>query len=99
MITEAQKFWTETPLNALNKLMDQTFSYAQESIDTGLYDAYMDDLNDFKKAFQLFRQSDGEGIAELCNDMDTLPLEQLITAFAKDCGKDFVKSYLGWEVA
>lgn len=99
MITEAQKFWTETPLNAVQKLIDQTFSYAQESIDTTLYDAYMDDLKDFNKAVKLFRQSDGEGVAELCNDMDTLPLEQLVTAFAKDCGKDFVKSYLGWEVA
>jgi len=99
MIAEAQKFWTETPLNAVQLLIDQTFSYAQESIDTGLYDCYMDDLKYFNKAVELFRQSDGEGIAELCDDMDTAPLEQLVVALAKDCGADFVKSYLGKEVS
>lgn len=98
-MTNAQKFWLETPLNAINKLMDQTFSYAQEAADTELFDCYMDDLNDFKKAVTLFRNSDGEAISELVNDMDTEPREQLVLAFANDCGKDFVKSYLGWELS
>lgn len=93
-MTNAQKFWLETPLNAVNKLMDQTFSYAQESIDTELYDCYMDDLKDFKKSVTLFRNSDGEAIADLVNEMDTEPREQLIMAFMQDCGKHFVKAYL-----
>lgn len=99
-MTNAQKFWLETPLNAINKLMDQTFSYAQEAQAEGdLAVLYMDDLRDFKKAVTLFRNSDGEAIAELCDEMDTAPREQLVMAFAEDCGKDFVKSYLGWELS
>lgn len=98
-MTNAQKFWLDTPLNAINKLMDQTFSYAQEVVDTELYDMYMDDLREFKKAVTLFRNSDGEAIAELCNEMDTASREQLVIAFAEDCGKDWVKSYLGWELS
>lgn len=97
MTTQTQKFWLETPLNAVNKLMDQTFSYAQDGDD--LAEMYMDDLRDFKKAVTLFRNSDGEGIAELCCNMDTSPREELVLAFAKDCGSDFVKSYLGYELA
>jgi hypothetical protein len=100
MTTQAQKFWLETPLNAVNKLMDQTFSYAQEAQAEGdLAVMYMDDLRDFKKAVTLFRNSDGEGIGELCGNMDTAPREELVLAFAKDCGKDWVRSYLGYELA
>ena len=97
MTIQAQEFWTQTPLNAINKLMDQTFSYAQDGDD--LAEMYMDDLRDFKKAVTLFRNSDGEGIAELCNNMDTEPREQLVIAFNEDCGPDFVRSYLGYELA
>lgn len=100
MTSQAQKFWLETPLNNVKKLMDQTFSYAQEAQAEGdLAVMYMDDLRDFKKAVTLFRNSDGEGIAELCDNMDTSPREELVLAFAKDCGNDFVKSYLGYELA
>lgn len=97
MTIQAQEFWTQTPLNAINKLVDQTFSYAQD--DDDLAEMYMDDLRDFKKAVTLFRNSDGEGIAELCNNMDTEPREQLVIAFNEDCGSDFVRSYLGYELA
>ena len=97
MTNEAQKFWLHTPLNAVKKLMDQTFSYAQDGDD--LADMYMEDLNDFKKAVALFRNSDCEGLAEFICGMDTAPREQLIVAFGQDCGKDFVKLNLGWELA
>lgn len=100
MTTQAQKFWLETPLNAINKLMDQTFSYAQEAQSEGdLAVVYMDDLRDFKKAVTLFRNSDGEGIANLIDNMDTSPREELVLAFASDCGKDWVRSYLGYELS
>ena len=93
----AQNFWTQTPLNAINKLVDQTFSYAQDGGD--LADMYMDDLNDFKKAITLFRNSDNEELGNHIDYMDTSPREQLIMAFAQDCGKDFVSQNLGWKVA
>jgi len=97
MTTTAQDFWTQTPLNAVKKLMDQTFSWAQDSDD--LAEMYMEDLNDFKKAIALFRNSDNEGLGNHIDQMDTDPREQLVMAFAKDCGEDFVSQNLGWELA
>ena len=97
MANEAQKFWLHTPLNAVKKLMDQTFSYAQEA-DKDLAEMYMDDLNDFKKAVALFRNSDCEGLADFIARMDTSPREQLVVAFGRDCGNDFVSQNLGWEI-
>ena len=96
MATTAQDFWTQTPLNAVKKLMDQTFSWAQDGDD--LDDMFMEDLNDFKKAVTLFRNSDCEGLSEHFCRMDTSPREQLICAFGNDCGKDFVSQNLGWEI-
>ena len=96
MATTAQDFWTQTPLNAVKKLMDQTFSWAQDGDD--LADMFMEDLNDFKKAVTLFRNSDCEGLAKFICRMDTSPREQLICALGNDCGKDFVSQNLGWEI-
>lgn len=96
MTNEAQKFWLNTPLNNVKKLMDQTFSYAQESAD--LADMYMDDLNDFKKAISLFRNSDCEGLADFISRMDTSPREKLVEAFYFDCGEQFVEQNLGFEM-
>ena len=98
MTNTAQTFWLNTPLNAINKLMDQTFSYAQE-VDADMAEMYMGDLRDFKKAVTLFRNSDCEGLADFICDMDTASREQLIVAFGEDCGKDFVSQNLGWELA
>jgi hypothetical protein len=96
MITTAQKFWLETPLNAVSLLMDQTVSYAEENED--LADMYNEDWKDFSAAITLFRNSDCEGLANHIIEMDTAPREQLIVAFAEDCGKNFVSQNLGWEL-
>ena len=96
MTIQTQEFWKTTPLNAINKLMDQTFSYAQEGGD--LAEMYMDDLRDFKKAVGLFRNSDSEGLAKHVDEMDTASREQLVTAFASDCGQDFVSAQLGYKI-
>ena len=97
MTTQTKLFWTQTPLNAVNELMDQTFSYAQEA-DKDLVEMYMEDLNDFKKAVTLFRNSDAEALAEHISEMDTSSREQLVLAFAKDVGPSFVRATLGWDV-
>lgn len=97
MITTAQDFWNKTPLNAVSKLLDQTFSWAQDA-DKDMSEMYMDDHRDVLKAIRLFRLHDGEGLAQFCDNMDTVIREALIIAFAEDCGKDFVKSYLGYEL-
>lgn len=97
MTNTAQTFWLNTPLNAVSLLMDQTISYAEDNED--LTEMYMEDWKDFSVAITLFRNSDCEGLANHICEMDTAPREQLIVAFAKDCGKDFVKLNLGWELA
>lgn len=96
MATTAQDFWTQTPLNAVKKLMDQTFSWAQDR--DRLADMYMEDLNDFKKAVALFRNSDCEGLSEFLGHMDTDPREKLVEAFYFDCGEQFVEENLGYEM-
>ena len=96
MVNEAQKFWLNTPLNSVSLLMDQTVSYAEENED--LADMYNEDWKDFSVAITLFRNSDCEGLANHISKMDTAPREQLIVAFAEDCGKDFVSQNLGWEL-
>lgn len=96
MTTTAQKFWLETPLNNVKKLMDQVFSYAQDSKD--LHDMYMEDLNDIKKAVTLFRNSDCEGLSDFLCRMDTSPRENLVEAFYFDCGEQFVEDNLGFEM-
>ena len=90
------KFWTQTPLNAINKLMDQTFSWAQDRDD--LADMYLDDLEDFEFAVKLFRNSDAEALSNHLDNMDTLSREQLVIAFNEDLGSKFVKDVLGYEV-
>jgi len=94
MIYEIEKFWLETPLNAVKKLMDQTFSYAQSS--KRLSDMYMEDLKDLKKAVTFFRNSDCEGLSEFVSHMDTAPREKLVEAFYFDCGEQFVEDSLGY---
>ena len=94
MATQTQKFWLNTPLNAVKKLMDQTFSWAQDR--DSLSEMYMEDLEDLKKAVALFRNSDGEGLAEFVSHMDTSPREKLVEAFWFDCGNDFVEDVLGY---
>lgn len=96
MTNEAQKFWTTTPLNSVSLLMDQTVSYAED--DDDLAEMYLEDWTDFSVAITLFRNSDCEGLANHISEMDTSPREQLIMAFANDCGKDFVSQNLGWEI-
>ena len=97
MTTTAQDFWTQTPLNAINKLMDQTFSWSVEA-DEDENGYYTQDLLDFKKAVTLFRNSDNEALASHIDNLDTVAREELIVAFAKDCGKDFVEQNLGYEL-
>jgi len=97
MTTTAQDFWTQTPLNAINKLMDQVFSWSVEA-DEDENGLYTQDLRDYKKAVTLFRNSDNEALASHIDNLDTVAREELIVAFAKDCGKDFVEQNLGYEL-
>ena len=100
MTYETQKFWTETPLKTIEaRIADlETEAQSEFAIENELADMYQDDANDFKKAIELFRQSDNEALANHIAYMDTSPREDLVMAFAADCGKDFVSQNLGWEI-
>lgn len=96
MITTAQEFWTQTRLTNVWEQITNLRQYALQ--DEELADMYNSDAVDFEKAIVLFRNSDGEGLANHIDHMDTSPREQLVLAFAKDCGNDFVSQNLGWEI-
>ena len=97
MTTTAQDFWTQTRLTNVWAEITKLRQYALQ--DEELADMYNADAVDFEKAIVLFRNSDNEGLGNHIDFMDTDPREQLILAFAKDCGKDFVSQNLGWELA
>lgn len=95
MATKCETFWLTAKLDNLRKLMDQTWSYAQE--DDG--ELYLEDLNDMKTIYGLFRNSDAEKIASMLLDIDTLPREQIVMALVNDCGEAFVEENFGFSVA
>lgn len=96
MTTQAQKFWTETPLTNVAKLVAVYREYAKDSGD--LSDMYNEDADDFHKAISLFRQSDAETLSQHVQFMDTSPRDSLVMAFFRDCGKDFVEHVLGYSI-
>ena len=97
MTIQAQEFWTQTRLTNVRVQITNLRKYALQ--DEELADMYNADAVDFEKAIELFRNSDGEGLANHIDHMDTSPREQLVIAFNQDCGSDFVRSYLGYELA
>lgn len=93
-MSQAVKFWIETPLNNVAKLVAKYRGYAAE--ETDLSDMYNEDADDFHKSIALFRQSDAETLAQHVQFMDTSPREELVEAFWLDCGNDFVEHVLGY---
>lgn len=98
-MSQSVTYWIETKLSNVEKLCDQTFSYSIESETNSMKQLYADDLKDFKLAITLFRRSDSEALAQHIQFMDTSPREELVMAFNKDCGPEFVEHVLGYEVA
>lgn len=71
----------------VQKLIDQTLSYALESASDGDKDmakCYMDDLFEFKDVKYLIESGYTNAAAKQLNDMDTLPLEQFAMALNAD---------------
>ena len=97
-MSQSVAYWIETKLSNVEKLCDQTFSYSIESETNSMKECYADDLKDFKLAIALFRRSDAEGLAQHIQFMDTAPREELVIAFNKDCGSEFVEHVLGYEL-
>ena len=97
MTNQTQKFWLETPLTKVENLIQNYRSWAKESDE--LFEMYEDDRKDFEKAVELFRSGDSEKLTKHVCYLDTAPREELVEAFYFDCGNDFVRDILGYEMS
>lgn len=84
-------------MNALKKLIDQTYSYAVEAGED-LQEMYIADLADFQSVFAALTTGLVEDAKIKINYMDTEPREQAVLAIAEDKGASWVANNLGWEV-
>lgn len=90
-------FWIESNLSNVEQLINNYDQYADQGHDD-FADMYREDRDDFKKAVSLFRQSDAEALSQHIDYMDTAPREEIVLAFAKDLGAQFVELTLGYEI-
>lgn len=93
----AQEFWTNSELTAVNSLCAE-YQQLAKTADEDLSDMYDEDHGDFLQALSYFRQSDAEALANHISHMDTSPREEVVMAFHKDLGNQFVEEILGYSV-
>jgi len=84
-------------MNALKKLMDQTYSYSVEAGED-MQEMYLADLADFQSVFYALTTGLVEDAKIKINYMDTEPREQAVLAIAEDKGASWVANNLGWKV-
>ncbi len=84
---------------AIQKLIDQTYSYFVEAQGTSLADLYKNDLYDFQSVQWMMNADDLDGVTAKMDNMDTEPREQLILAIADEYGNGYVETVIGYEVA
>ena len=84
---------------AIQKLIDQTYSYFVEAQGTSLADLYEDDLSDFQAVQWMINSDDIDGAVAKIDNMDTEPREQIILAIADEYGNGYVETVIGYEVA
>ena len=89
-------FYKEQPLKAVEALIAEYAERAANNKD--LADLYTEDKADFEKAIELFRADDPEELANFICYLDTAPREEILYAFAEDCGEYWVSEQLGWNV-
>jgi hypothetical protein len=86
-----------TMTNAIKTLLDQTWSWAHQTDDPAMA-AYLDDYCEFLGVAMCLTAQNFNKAADLIDEMDTLPREQIVNAIAVDYGADFVEKRLGWLV-
>jgi len=84
---------------AIQKLIDQTYSYFVEAQGTDLADLYKDDLSDFQAVQWMINSDDIDGAVAKIDNMDTEPREQIVLAIADEYGNGYVETVIGYEVA
>lgn len=91
------EFWTSSKLNTVNELIAE-YQQLAKTANEDLSDMYDEDHGDFLQALSYFRQSDAEALANHISHMDTSPREEVVMAFHKDLGNQFVEEILGYTV-
>ena len=84
---------------AIQKLIDQTYSYFVEAQGTSLADLYEDDLCDFQAIQWMMNSNDIDGALAKIGNMDTEPREQILLAIADEYGNGYAETVMGYEVA
>ena len=84
---------------AIQKLIDQTYSYFVEAQGTSLADLYEDDLSDFQVISTFLGMDDYAGVNAKLDNMDTEPREQILLAIAEEYGNGYLETVIGYEVA
>ena len=91
--------FNKTPLSHVPNLIDDYRKYAVEaSNDTDMVELYEDDVAGFQSALGMFRNNKLEELKKFVDYMDTAPREEIVIAFGKDLGSDWVRSVLGYDV-
>jgi len=87
-------------MSAIQKLLNQTYSWAVEAGDVKNFDlskSYMDDVRDFNEVTYLVRAGYIDAAAKYLNEMDTDPREEMVLAINSDFGADMIEK-LGFEL-
>ena len=87
-------------MTAIQKLLEQTFSWAVEAGDVKNFDlskSYMDDVRDFNEVAYLLSAGYTSAAAKELNEMDTAPREEMVLAIAADYGNEMLGK-LGFEL-
>ena len=84
---------------AIQKLIDQTYSYFVEAQGTELANLYLADTADFQAVQRMINENDINGAVAKIDRMDTAPREQIILAIADEYGNGYVETVIGYEVA
>lgn len=91
--------FNKTPLSHVPNLIDDYRKYAIEARNDGdMVDLYEDDAAGFQSALGMFRNNKLEELKKFVDYMDTAPREEIVIAFGKDLGSDWVRSVLGYDV-
>tara|TARA_Y100000389_G_scaffold149554_2_gene148947 strand:+ start:4942 stop:5232 length:291 start_codon:yes stop_codon:yes gene_type:complete len=91
--------YNKTTLSHVPNLINDYRKYAVEACnDKDMVELYEDDAAGFLSALGMFRNNKLEELKTFVDYMDTAPREEIVIAFGKDLGSDWVRSVLGYDV-
>lgn len=91
-------FYKDQALDAMAVLATDYRQAATKNKNPDMQDMYDQDHADILKCIDMFRADDPEELADFVCSLDTSVREDVVCAFAEDCGEDWVTEVLGWSV-